>query len=181
LSSESLSSTFSSLLEWSFTMFCFCLIFFWGFLYLLSPPLLYFLLSSLIHLSLFVECPLFHFGVCLGLLWVHLFLCCPMFFIFGILKFLGCILYILANHVWYLLYEILSDFLQDFFFEGVFWSFLGSLVSFIIVLLGSGTVYLFYSFPSESCIKFSFRRVISIPSSSFHCSTWCCVTMFLIG
>jgi hypothetical protein len=47
-------------------------------------------------------------------------------------------------------------------------------------LLGLGTLYAFSSFPSESCIKFFLRRVVSIPSSS-HRSTWYCATMFLIG
>jgi hypothetical protein len=110
LSTEFLSSTCSSVLEWPSTVFfClttgtfyfqdFCLhLFFWGFPYLCSTPLLYFVLSSLIHISFFL-CPLFHFGVCWSPLWVHLFLCLLMFFIFGVLKFLECILYILVNHV----------------------------------------------------------------------------------
>jgi hypothetical protein len=47
-------------------------------------------------------------------------------------------------------------------------------------LLESGTRYPFSSFSSESCIKFFWGRMISIIISSSHCSTWYCITMFLI-
>jgi uncharacterized membrane protein len=59
-----------------------------------------------------------------------------MFSICGVLKFLGCILYILFNHVQHLFHEFLNDFFQDFLFESFLWPLLGSLVTLIIFLLG---------------------------------------------
>jgi hypothetical protein len=85
-----------------------------------------------------------------------------MFFIFDVLKHLVCILYILVNHVWYLLQESLSDFFEDFFFEGL-WAFLGSSVSYIIVLWESSTGYPFSLLPSEFWII-----IIFFEESGFH-------------
>jgi hypothetical protein len=78
---------------------------------------------------------------------------CLLFFIFGVVKFLECILNVLVNCALYHLHEILSDYLQDFFFMGVFVNIIGFLVWFVFVLLASGTGYPFSSFPCESCIK----------------------------
>jgi hypothetical protein len=61
------------------------------------------------------------------------------------------------------------------------WASLGSLVSFVFVLLGSGTWCPFYSFSLNYVLNYFLRKVVSIPSSSSHHSTWCCVIMFLIG
>jgi hypothetical protein len=52
--------------------------------------------------------------------------------------------------------------LAGFFFEGVFVGILGSLVSFIFVLLESGTGYPFSSFPFDSCIKLFFGEVLLV-------------------
>jgi hypothetical protein len=76
---------------------CFCLIIFSECFPYLVSLFKYFLFSSLIHLSLYsVLFSLWHFGVHLGLLCVHLFLCLLIFFI---LKLLKCIFYILVKHV----------------------------------------------------------------------------------
>jgi hypothetical protein len=67
------------------------------------------------------------------------------------LKFLECMFYILVNYLQYHLHEILQNF--------SLWVFLlGSLVSFIFVLLESGTGYPFSSFLSESYIKLFWGR-----------------------
>jgi hypothetical protein len=78
---------------------CFCLILFSEiFLSLFTSSLIFFLFSSLIHLPLYVYCSLFHFGVYLGLLCIHVFLfLCLIFFIFRVVKFLECTLYILVT------------------------------------------------------------------------------------
>jgi hypothetical protein len=63
------------------------------------------------------------------------------------------------------------------------WVSLVYLVTFIIVLLRSGTGYPFSSFSTKSCIELFFlRRVVSIPFSSHH-FTWCCAIVFgrLVG
>jgi hypothetical protein len=78
------------------------------------------------------------------------------FFLFGVLKFLEPILYILVDHVCYLLHEFLSDFFPDIFFEELLLASLISFVTFLIVLLRSGTGYPFSSFPSELCIELFF-------------------------
>jgi hypothetical protein len=44
-------------------------------------------------------------------------LCHLIFFIFVVMKFLECLLYILVDHIQCHLYEILIDYLQDFFFQ----------------------------------------------------------------
>jgi hypothetical protein len=99
------------------------------------------------------------------------------------LKFIEHILYFLVNHIEHLLHEFLNDFFHDFLFEGFFlWVSLGSLVTFIIVLLVSGAGNPVFSFSTKSSIELIFlRSVVSFLSSSPHCSTWCCATMFLIG
>jgi hypothetical protein len=167
LSSEIMSSTHCSLLEWPITVFFVWLkglfisrVSVWFFFltpYLCSCLLLYFVLSLLIHISLFSG------SLCFNLVFVevlsefiYLFMCLLMFVIFGVLKFHECILYILVNHVRYLLHLFLRDFFQYFLFEGFFLCGyqLGSLVTFIIVLLGSGTGYPFSSFLTESCVEF---------------------------
>jgi hypothetical protein len=48
------------------------------------------------------------------------------------LKFLECLLHVLVNHVYYHLHEILSDYLQDFFFEYVF----------VVIIEFLGVIYL---------------------------------------
>jgi hypothetical protein len=77
-----------------------------------------------------------------------------MFFICGALKFPECIFYFLVYHVYYLFHEFLSDLFYDFLFGRLFEESLGSLVTFIAVLLGSATGYPFGSFPSKSSIPF---------------------------
>jgi hypothetical protein len=56
------------------------------------------------------------------------------------------------------------------------WTSLGSLASFIFVLLESGIGYPFSSFPFESYIKLFWGEMVSIPFSYSHCSCWYCVT-----
>jgi hypothetical protein len=104
-----ISETESSLLEWSSTVFFVWLkglfisrisySFSWGFSYLCSTPLLCFVLS-LINISPFYS------ARCFSLVFVevlseflYLILCLLMLFIFGVLKLLKCILYILVSHV----------------------------------------------------------------------------------
>jgi hypothetical protein len=57
----------------------------------------------------------------------YLFLCFLIFLIFVVLEFLECLLYILVDHIKYHLYEILIDYLQDFFFQYVLMGFIGFL------------------------------------------------------
>jgi hypothetical protein len=115
LSSEILSSTCSSLLEWPSNVCCCCCCcltigtFYFQDLCLIFSSEFFHLCSTL--LLLFTV----HFNSCISLfmvsfvpLWCLLrsslssficYLCHLTFFIFGVLKFLECILYILVNHV----------------------------------------------------------------------------------
>jgi hypothetical protein len=119
------------------------------------------MLSSLIHISLFLYCPLFHFGVCWCPLWVPLFVSMSSHVLyFWCLEISWVHLdYILVNHLLYLLIFFMNiavicpkiSSLRVF-----LWVPLGSWVSFIIVLLGSGAGYPFSSFHTESCIELCF-------------------------
>jgi hypothetical protein len=107
--SVSISSSSSEILSslvlvcWSGLPFCFVFLFhsfFWGFPYHGSLPLKCYQFSALIHLSLYLWCPLFHCGIYLGILWVHLiFLCLIIVFIFIVLEFLECLLYFMVDLV----------------------------------------------------------------------------------
>jgi hypothetical protein len=106
-----LSPTWSTLLQWLSTVFFVWLkglfiprisvwFFFLRFYISLFNFFLHFVLSSLIHVSLFYSllCFILVFVEVLSE-FLNLFLCLHMFFIFCVFKFFECILYILANHV----------------------------------------------------------------------------------
>jgi hypothetical protein len=65
------------------------------------------------------------------------------------------------------------------------WASLSSLVTFIILVWGSGAGCSFSSFSTKLSIELVFffflSSTVSLPSSSLHCSNWFCATMFLIG
>jgi hypothetical protein len=99
-SSEILSSSCSSLLEWPSIFFYISVSFFfpWFSISWVTSSLILsiFILNSFLYLW----CSLFHFIVYLGLLLVHFFVCVFSYsFFVVVLEFFECLLYVLVDHV----------------------------------------------------------------------------------
>jgi hypothetical protein len=182
-SSEILSSTCFSLLEWPSTVFCFSAWFFFlRYSMTWVTSFLLFLFSSLIHLSLYSSCSLFHFGVYLGLFWVHLFVSvsCHIFYFWYLeiswlhLAYFGEPLLVSPpwNSQWLLARLLLWQFFCG--HRWVPWCHLS-----LFCWCQELGIHLLH-FSLNPVLNYFFEENGFYPPSS-HCSTWYCAAMFLIG